>query len=82
MTPEMIKLKAKSTDLSNDRIMRLGEERLQMRIKITDMSVQKYWKEMVIPGGLAEHKYIMHAAWKALTCMHMVVDKKSDGSLD
>ena len=51
-----------------------------MRIKITDMSVQKYWKEMVISGGLAEHKYIMHAALKALPRMYMGVYKKSNGS--
>ena len=37
---------------------------------------------MVIPGGLAEHKYIMHVAWKALPRMHMVVYKESDGSPD
>ena len=48
----MIKLEANRGVLSNDKVIRLGEERLQLRIKIAKMSTKKFWeKELVIPGN-------------------------------
>ncbi len=44
LTVDMARLDAVSIDLSNDRLMRLGEERLARRIRITEMSTQKFWK--------------------------------------
>jgi hypothetical protein len=49
LTVEMVRLDATSTDLSNNQVMRLGKERLAWRIRITEMSTQKFWKELVIP---------------------------------
>jgi hypothetical protein len=46
-----IQLIATTTALSNDRVMRLGSERLAVRKAIEEMSTQKFWKEIPIPAG-------------------------------
>ncbi len=49
VTLEMVKADTKSTELSNDRVMHLGEEILHMHIWLTENSVQEFWKKLPIP---------------------------------
>lgn len=51
LTIDAIQLSATTTALSNDRVMRLGSERLAVRKAIDEMSTQKFWKELPIPAG-------------------------------
>ena len=51
LTIDAIQLSATTTALSNDRVMRLGSERLAVRKAIDEMSTQKFWKELSIPAG-------------------------------
>ena len=48
LTINMIQLDAARTDLLNDKVMRLGKERLAVRLKITEMLTQKFWKELPV----------------------------------
>jgi hypothetical protein len=74
LTVDMVRLDAVSIDLSNDRVMRLGEERLARRIRITEMSTQKFWKELVIPERIEKPgHYIMWTACKCFTRLSQVV---------
>ena len=47
LTLDMIKVETKRKVLSNDEIMWLGEEQLQLRTKIcsTQMSAEKFWEK-------------------------------------
>ena len=65
LTVEQVKDLARSTELSNDRVMRLGEERLKVCMKLTETSVLKYWKELTIPEGQVQYKCILRTANKA-----------------
>ncbi len=50
LTVKMVRFDAAITDSSNDQVMRLlGKEHLAWRIRITEMSTQKFWKELSIP---------------------------------
>ena len=51
LTTNAIKLSATTTALSNDRVMRLGSERLAVQKAIDKMSIQKFWKELPITAG-------------------------------
>ena len=52
LTADSVKAKALSVPLSNDAVMKLGDERLTMRIKLAERSVLKYWKDFPIPEGI------------------------------
>ena len=45
LTVDMIKVEAKREVFSNDKVMRLGEERLQLRITTAKMSTKKFWEK-------------------------------------
>lgn len=78
LTVDMVRLDAGNTALSNDRVMRLGEERLAQRIRITEMSTQKFWKELFIPEGIDKPgQYIMWTACKHFTHLSRAVWRKS-----
>ena len=49
LTINAIQLSATTTALSNDRVMRLGSERLAVRKTIDETSTQKFWKELGAP---------------------------------
>ena len=79
LTYDLIKLDAKKEVLSNDKVMRLGKERLQARVKIAEISTKKFWeKELVIPADSTHYKVIMRTAWKSFPKMHQVVHRKKD----
>ena len=79
LTYDLIKLDAKREVLSNDKVMRLGKERLQARVKIAEIATKKLWeKELVIPAGSRPYNVIMRAAWKSFPKMHQVVYRKKD----
>ncbi len=55
ITPAMVKEDTKNVELSNNRIMRLGEERLELREKMKKIERQEFWKkEIEIPEGIQE----------------------------
>ena len=51
MTVEMMQESAKLGSLSNDKVMKLGEDRLEKQVKLTEIYVQKFWKEIKFPRG-------------------------------
>ena len=53
-------------ELSNDAVMKLGGERLAKRIKLTEMSKMKYWKELLVPEGEVGYKYILKKALESM----------------
>jgi len=65
LTVEQVKDLARSTELPNDRVMRLGEEMLKVCMKLTEMYVLKCWKELKIPEGQVQYKRILRTASKA-----------------
>jgi len=59
--------------------MRLGEERLQLRIKIAQMSTKKFWeKELVVPSNERPHRFMMRTAWQSFPRMHQMVYREKD----
>ena len=66
VTPAMVLAKAQTTELSNDRIMRLGEERLKIRVKMAQIARLAFWKdEISIPEGVRPYRHIMKVTWKS-----------------
>jgi hypothetical protein len=82
ITVDMVTKLACTTSLSNDRVLRLGDDRLQLCIKIAEMSNQKFWKDMAVPCGTHPHRYIMKTAWKAFPHFHQLVYRKIDAQPD
>merc|ERR1711966_603028 len=79
LTVDMIKVEAKREVLSNDKVMRLGEERLQLRITTAKMSTKKFGeKELVIPNNERAHKFIMRTAWKSFPRLHQFIHREKD----
>ena len=81
ITVEMVREDARSAELSNDRVMRLGEERLKFRVRLTEMSVQKFWKELVIPEGERPYRHVMRVGWKSFPLLHRMVFRKKGASI-
>ena len=79
LTADAVKEKASNTELSNDRIMRLGEERLQVRIKMKEMSVLQWWKDIKEPEGVPYYRHTMRLAWKSFPYWHRIMYKAPDG---
>ncbi len=77
ITVDMVTKLACTTSLSNDRVLQLGDDQLQLRIKIVEMSNQKFWMDMAIPHGTCP-RYIMKTAWKAFPHFHQLVYGKID----
>ena len=76
----MVIAEAAKTELSNDRVMRLGDERLALRAKLIQMSRAEFWKkEIAIPDGLGRkaYRYVMKVAWKSFPYWHQVVHRKA-----
>jgi len=80
ITIEMIESEAKGTDLSNDRVLRLGEERLALRAKLTEMSIKKYWDKMKVPSGKMPGKWIIRQAWRSFPKLHKIVYRSDKAS--
>jgi hypothetical protein len=77
----MVRLDAVRTDLSNDQVMRLGKERLAWRIRITEMSTQKFWKDLSIPKRIQKPgQYIVWTACKCFPHLSRVVWRKNNGA--
>ena len=78
LTTEIIQAKASATTLSNDRLMRLGEERLSRRIKISEMSTQKFWLDLKIPDGNLWYRYVMGKAWVCYPLLTKIIYRKKN----
>ena len=78
LTSGMIKVEAKREVMSNDKIMRLDKEQLQLRIKIAQMPTKTFWEELVVPGNKQPHRFITRAAWKSFPRMHQTVHREKD----
>ena len=60
ITPAMVIEEAKAVELSNDRIMRLGEERLELHVKLAQISRAVFWKdEIAIPERVLPYQHVM-----------------------
>ena len=68
----MVKRNAVSTALSNDKQMRLGSERLKLRMKMTEMSTQQFWKDLAIPDDKVAYKFIIQTAWKTFPKLNVM----------
>ncbi len=75
LTPDMVVEVAQTTALLNDKVMMLGEERLQCHITITAMSTQQFWKSIT---GSPAYRVIMTRAWRSFPRMHQMVFWKVD----
>ena len=86
LTLDMVRAEASETQLSNDRVMRLGEEKLELRVKIAEITVNTFWtRGLVIPQGLSNQKtaqFIMRAAWKSFPKMHQMIYRAKDATPD
>jgi hypothetical protein len=83
LTVDMVRFDAVRTDLSNNRVMRLGKERLAWCIKITEVSTQKFWKELSIPKRIQKPgQYIMWTACKCFPHLSQVIWRKNDRRSD
>ena len=83
LTLEVVREEAGKTELSNDKVMRLGEEKLDCRMKIAEMSTKKFWeKDLVIPEGRSQAQFIMNTAWKSFPMMHAIVYRGIDAKPD
>ena len=77
ITFEMIWTEACATPLSNDRVMKLGEERLQLRLKIAENSTKKFWTTVLkIPAGKVWYKYVTKKAFICYPFIPMIVFRK------
>jgi hypothetical protein len=82
ITVDMVIEMAQSTPLSNDRVLQLGDDGLELRIRMAEMSSQKYWKEMAVPAMMPPYRYIMRTAWKAFPPFHQIVYQQIDAQPD
>ena len=79
ITPAMVKDEAIQTELSNDRVMQLGDERLALRERLHQLSRADFWKKGIsIPEGLGRraYRYVMKVAWQSFPYWHLVVQRK------
>jgi hypothetical protein len=59
----------------------LGEERLAQHIRITEMSTQKFWKELSIPKRIQQPgQFIMWTACKCFPHLSRVIWRENDGT--
>ena len=80
LTFDTIKEKATQTTLSNDAIMKLGNSRLQLRLKIVEMSVQQFWKDLKVPDGIEVYAHISRIAWKSFPFLSRIVHRLRDAT--
>jgi hypothetical protein len=73
VTVNMVMEVAGTTPLSNDCVLRLGDDQLEQQIKMVEMSSHKFWKDMAVPAMTPLYCYIMRTAWKAFPCFHQIV---------
>ncbi len=55
---------------------------MEQRIRMAEMSSQKYWKEMVVPAMMPPYRYIMRIAWRAFPGFHQIVYQQIDAQPD
>ncbi len=53
--------------------LKLGEERLELRAKLTEMLFQKYWKELKAPEGTVQYNFIWSSAADSFSLFNKVV---------
>jgi hypothetical protein len=81
LTVDMVQLDAASTDLSDNQVVRLGKERLAWRIRITEMSAQKVWKEYFIPKKIEQpDQYNMWTICKCFSHLSQFVWRKPNST--
>eukprot|EP00581_Thalassiosira_minuscula_P006125 CAMPEP_0183740210 /NCGR_PEP_ID=MMETSP0737-20130205/59007_1 /TAXON_ID=385413 /ORGANISM="Thalassiosira miniscula, Strain CCMP1093" /LENGTH=162 /DNA_ID=CAMNT_0025975211 /DNA_START=1146 /DNA_END=1630 /DNA_ORIENTATION=+ len=80
ITVQMIETEAKGAELSNDQVLRLGEERLALWVKLTEMSIKKYWEKLNVVEGQSPGKVVMWQAWKSFSRMHEIVHRRDGAS--
>ena len=79
VTPEMILTEARATNLSNDRVMKLGEERLNVRMRITEISTKRFWLQLKAPEGHLWQRYVLRKAFNCFPYfLTMMVYRKKD----
>jgi hypothetical protein len=82
LTVNMVRFDAARTDLSNNQLMRLlGKERLAWLIRITEMSTQKFWKELSILERIQKPgQYIIWTACKCCPHLSRVIWRKNNST--
>ena len=85
ITVEQVMKDASKSKLSNDRVLRLNDARLDARLKIVQYTVVKFWKsELKLPNGIDKTntkevvKYTMRTAWQSFPYWHRIVHRKKD----
>ena len=68
LTAESVEARAISGPLSNDAVMKLGDKRLTLIIKLAEHSVLKYWKDMPIPKRTLAYRHILRMAKRSFPC--------------
>ena len=83
VTVEDIESAARESELSNDRVLRLGDERLQARMKTVELTVLKFWKnDLKIPEpnprdrAINAVQYTLDMAWRTFPHMHQMAYRK------
>ena len=79
VTVEQVMKDASEAKLSNDRVLRLNDARLDARLKIIQYTVLKFWKsELKMPEGIentntkAVVKFTMRTAWQSFPHWHKI----------
>eukprot|EP00956_Cyclotella_meneghiniana_P041915 scaffold244695_cov40-Cyclotella_meneghiniana.AAC.1 len=87
VTVEQVMKDASESKLSNDRVLRLNDARLDARLKIVQYTVVKFWKsELKLPDGIEKSntkevvKYTMRTAWQSFPYWHRIVHRKKDAT--
>ena len=76
VTVAQVQKDACEAELSNDRVLRLDDSRLEARIKIVQYTVAKFWKselKIPIPEGASFVQYTIRTAWKTFPHWHNIV---------
>lgn len=64
LTVDAVKLEADNTTPSNDNLLRMGEERLQCREHICNITTKKYWVELEMNGKRPNFRVLWLSAVK------------------
>ena len=80
LTLDMLKVEAKKEVLSNDKAMQLGEDQLQLQVKIAQIST-KNWKSAVGSKLKRLHRFTIRITWKLFPRIHKIIHRHKDARL-
>jgi hypothetical protein len=69
LTAENLRIAGSSTELSNDQLMKMGNDRLERRSKLVEMSTVRFWKTTKAPSV----KEWMYLCIKSMPCLGKLV---------